>query len=231
MVEASLKELQTFWDPSVRLSTGPQDDAKNNRGPPRLSYAVSRPKTTVLYLSQVPWLERQTSPPPTMVSGSVFVLNAKIISHSAVFQQWNVTVSCSRWLTLAQTVSRQSAPLLTPQSGLIRFNKCCFFLLWVAVWVFLCAFLAFAGLPRLNIHFGRLLFSTWRDSLNGRLFSAARLPDLPLHFCFSLITHRDPEKDENLATIKFKILLQEQKAAMVAKMQRLKVACAERETN
>lgn len=179
MVEASLKELQTFSDPSVHLSTGPQDDTKNNRGPPRLSYAVSRPKTTVLYLSQVPWLERRTSPPPTMVSGSVFVVNAKIISCSAVFQQWNATVSCSRWLALAQTVSRQSAPR-TPQSGFRRFNQCCFFpppplsrrvsfpvrLLGVC-W------------PSEIKHSFWLLFSTWRDSHNGRLFSAASLPDLP----------------------------------------------------
>lgn len=180
MVEASLKELQTFSDPSVHLSTGPQDDAKNNRGPPRLSYAGSRPETTVLHLSQVPWLERRTSPPP-MVSGSVFVVNAKIISPSAVFQRWNVTVSCSRWLTLAQPVSRQ-AP--TPQSGWLRFNKCSFPPVWVAVRVSLCAFLAFAGcLPRLNIHFGF-------HSLPGvkvRLFSAASVPDLLLRFpSFSL---------------------------------------------
>lgn len=75
-----------------------------------------------------------------------------------------------------------------------------------------------------------LLFSTWRDSHNGRLFSAATLPDLPLHFCFSPITPRDPGKDENLAAIKFKILPQEEKAAMAAKMQQLKVAFAKQET-
>lgn len=137
-------------------------------------------------------------------------------------------MSCSRWLTLAQTVSRQSAPL-TPQSGLIRFNKCCFFPPSSRRVSFLVRLLGVCWPAEIKHSFW-LLLSTWRDSHNGRLFSAATLPDLPLHFCFSPITPRDPGKDENLAAIKFKILPQEEKAAMAAKMQQLKVACAKQET-
>lgn len=74
-----------------------------------------------------------------------------------------------------------------------------------------------------------LLFSTWRDSHNGRLFSAASLPDLPPYTSAfpPPITQRDPGKDENLAK---RLLLQQEKAEMVAKMQQLKVAYAELET-
>lgn len=194
MVEASLKELQTFSDPSVHLSTGPQDDAKNNRGPPRLSYAGSRAETTVLHLSQVPWLERRTSPPP-MVSGSVFVVNAKIIPQSAVFQRWNVTVSCSRWLTLAHTVRRQ-AP--APQSGRGLFNKS----LPPLESPCQCP-CAPPWLPPEIKHSFWLPFSTWRESRAVLRSECSRPPPaLPL---LSPITDTDSGKDKKPETIQFKI--------------------------
>lgn len=141
---------------------GRRTTLKITAGPPRLSYAVSRRKTTVLYLSQVPWLERRTSPPP-MVSGSVFVVNAKIISHSAVFQRWNVTVSCSRWLTLARTVSQAASPP-TPQSGLLRLNKCRFPLVLGRRASVPVRLLGVCWLPSEIKHLFCFLFSTWRES-------------------------------------------------------------------
>lgn len=163
---------------------GRRTDAEHTRGPPRLSYAVSRPKTTVLYLSQVPWLERRTSPPPTMVSGSVFVVNAEIASPLRSVP----AVECDGVVFAVANVSAapRSAPLrsapLTPHRGLLPFNKCCFCLCPRRVspppLLLREPSVAFAGcLRRLSIHLGFC-------SLPGVTVTTAGCgpPDLLLHF-------------------------------------------------
>lgn len=89
--------------------------------------------------------------------------------------------------------------------------------------VFLCAFLAFAGLPRLNIHFGFYSLPGVTVAAAG-CSSAASLPDTEP-------PRGGRGKMGSPQRLSLKHRATKGKTVMVAKTQQSKVACAEEETN